>query len=132
MWDNLDEFLNAVNLAKSAGIEVCVHYILDLPWDSFEDVINGAKLLTKMGIDQVKCHSLYILKETKLGEMYEKGEVLPLSMDDYINRCIAFLENLNNKIVVQRLIGRAPEERSLFCSWSAPFRPIPLRHTCMM
>ena len=31
---------------------------------------------------------------------------------------ILFLEYLSPDIVIQRLIGRAPEERSLFCSWS--------------
>jgi radical SAM superfamily enzyme len=47
-----------------------------------------------------------------------KGEFKPLSRDEFIERTILFLEYLDPGIVVQRLIGRAPEERTLFCSWN--------------
>lgn len=52
-----------------------------------------------------------------IGEMYQRGEITPVSMEEYIERTISFLEYLSPDIVVQRLIGRAPEERTLFCNW---------------
>jgi radical SAM superfamily enzyme len=85
--------------------------------DDMEDMKEGAKILSALGVKQVKCHSMYILKDTKLGEMYKKGEIKPVTADEYIDRVITFLEYLDPEIVVQRLLGRAPEERSLFCSW---------------
>ncbi|MDQ2087553.1 TIGR01212 family radical SAM protein [Herbivorax sp. ANBcel31] len=113
----LAEFIDAVLLIKSYGLEVCTHYILDIPMDSLDDVIEGARILSALKVEQVKCHSLYILKDTPLGEMYQKGEIIPVSVDEYIERAVSFLEHLNPDIVIQRLIGRAPEERSLFCNW---------------
>lgn len=113
----LAEFIDAVLAIKSYGLESCAHYILDLPMDSMEDVIEGARILSALGVNQVKCHSLYILKGTALGDMYERGEIQPLSLEEYIDRAVSFLEYLNPSIVVQRLIGRAPEERTLFCNW---------------
>ena len=50
-------------------------------------------------------HSLYILKGTTLGEMYEREEIQPLSLEEYIDRAVSFLEYLNPSIVVQRLMG---------------------------
>ncbi|HHX18475.1 MAG TPA: TIGR01212 family radical SAM protein [Clostridium sp.] len=113
----LAEFIHAVLLIKSYGLETCAHYILDIPMDSLDDTIEGARILSALGVEQVKCHSLYILKDTPLGKMYQKGEITPVGMEEYIERAISFLEYLNPNIVVQRLIGRAPKERSLFCNW---------------
>lgn len=114
----LAEFIDAVIRLKTKNIGVCAHYIVDLPWDDIEDVVEGARILTALGVDQVKCHSLYILEGTQLGEMYKKEEVSHISFDDFLERTVAFLENLGPDIVIQRLLGRAPEEQSLFCNFS--------------
>ncbi len=113
----LAEFIDAVLAVRSFGLESCAHYILDLPMDSMEDVIEGARVLSALKVNQVKCHSLYILKGTELGDRYLKGEIVPVTYEEYIERAITFLEYLDPEIVIQRLIGRAPEERSLFCNW---------------
>lgn len=113
----LAEFIQTVLWAKEYGIETCAHYIVDIPFDTLNDVIEGAKILTALGVNQVKCHSLFILKGTILGCMYERGELVPVSMEEYVERIITFLEYLSPKTVVQRLLGRAPDDRSLFCSW---------------
>jgi hypothetical protein len=52
-----------------------------------------------------------------MGEEYKKGEIEIISKDAYIYRVITFLEYLDPKIVVQRIMGRAPEENSLFVNW---------------
>lgn len=113
----LAEFIDSVLRAKQYGLGVCAHMITDLPMDGMEDVKEGAKILSALQVDQVKCHSLYILKQTELGEMYRQGLITPVTMEEFIERTITFLEYLSPEIVIQRLIGRAPEERSLFCSW---------------
>ncbi len=112
------EFVDAVLRTKKRRLEVCAHMISDLPTDDDDDVKEGARLLSALEVDQVKCHSLYILENTALGDSYFKGEFQPLKMEEFIERTIVFLENLNPSIVVQRLIGRAPAERTLFCNWN--------------
>ncbi len=115
---SLAEFIDAALRIKKFGLEVCAHYITDLPMDDIDDVIEGAKILSALGVSQVKCHSLYILKNTELEQKYLNGELKPISMEDFIDRTIVFLERLNPDIVVQRLIGRAPADRTAFCNWS--------------
>lgn len=114
----LAEFIDAVIRIRQYNLEVCAHYITDLPMDDMEDVIEGAKIISALGVSQVKCHSLFILKDTELAKLYERGEVNPISMDEFVDRTINFLEHLNPEIVVQRLIGRAPALRTVFCNWS--------------
>jgi radical SAM protein (TIGR01212 family) len=115
----LAEFIDAIIRMHRHRLESCAHYIVDLPMDSMDDVIEGARILSALGVRQVKCHSMYILRDTELGHMYEKGEVKPVSMEEYIERVVEFLECLDPQIVIQRLIGRAPQERTLFCNWGA-------------
>ena len=95
-----------------------------MPWDSLEDTREGARIISALGVEQVKLHSLYILKGTKLGNMYEAGLVKPITMDEFMERTIVFLENLSPDIAVQRLIGRASEDRTLFCNWQTSWRKI--------
>lgn len=113
----LAEFIDAVTRIKKMGFSVCVHIILNLPWDDEEDVIENAKILSALSVDQVKLHALYVEKNTPLSNMYEKGEIEIISLDAYINRVILFLEHLKPDIALQRLIGRAPKEDTLFCNW---------------
>jgi hypothetical protein len=82
------------------------------------DTVETAKILSALKIDQVKIHSLYIMEGTEMGRAYKNNEIAVISKDEYVERVIVFLEHLDKEIAVQRLIGRAPEEKSLFVNWS--------------
>ena len=114
----LSEFIDAAIKLKKRNLNVCTHIIIGLPWDYDLDIIECAKILNVLGIDEVKIHALYILKDTALGKMYERGEIDPISLDDYKKKVILFLRNLKDDIIVERIIGRAPYENSLFCNWN--------------
>ena len=114
----LAEFLDAVIRNKRYGIRTCAHLILNLPWDDMDDTIENAKILSALGVEEVKLHGLYILDKTELGNMYKSGEISIISKEEYKERVIKFLEYLDEEIVVQRIIGRAPEENSLFVNWN--------------
>ncbi len=113
----LAEFIDAVLRVKRHSIDVCAHLILNLPWDDMADVIENAKIISALQVDQVKLHALYIVKGTMMAEWYQKGEILLASMEEYVDRVVTFLEYLHPDIVVQRLIGRAPEKNTLFTNW---------------
>lgn len=113
----LAEFVQAVNRCHQHNLEVCAHVIIGLPWDDEFDVIETAKILSVLNVEQVKIHALYIMENTKLGELYQCGEFEIISRSDYVERVILFLRYLKKESVVQRLIGRSPEEGSLFSNW---------------
>ena len=112
------EFIDAVLRIKRYGFAVCTHMILNLPWDTMDDVIEGAKTLSALQVDQVKLHSLYLVKNTKMARDYEAGEFTLISAEEYARRVVEFLRYLDPKIVLQRLVGRAPEENTIFTNWS--------------
>ncbi len=115
---SLAEFIDAVSRIKVYGFDVCAHLILNFPWDSMEDVIENAKILSALRVQQVKLHALYIMADTVMGDLYRKGVINMLSLKEYQERVIIFLEYLDPAIVVQRLVGRAPEENALFVNWN--------------
>ena len=114
----LGEFIDASLRIKKHPFELCAHVILNLPWDSTLDAIEGAKILSALSYDSVKVHSLYILKDTSMGKQYLAGAFDIISKEEYVERVILFLEYLSPDIVIQRLLARAPKEETLFCNWN--------------
>lgn len=114
----LAEFIDAVLRIKKYGFEVCAHIILNLPWDDNNDTIENAKILSALKVEQIKLHALYIEKNTEMCRLYEKNEIKMISLEEYVDRVILFLEYLSPHAVIQRIAGRAPEEDTVFCNWN--------------
>lgn len=113
----LGEFVDAVLRIKRFGMQSCAHLILNLPWDDRDDVIEDAKVLSALGVDQVKLHALYLVRGTEMARQFEAGAWTMVSREEYEERVITFLEYLSPDIVLQRLIGRAPEDHTIFSNW---------------
>ncbi|HQQ65857.1 MAG TPA: TIGR01212 family radical SAM protein [Thermotogota bacterium] len=105
----LEEWIDGAERAKQKGLSVIAHMILDLPWDSEQDIVAAAQTLNRVGISGVKCHSLYVVAGTVLAKMVETGDVRLLPPEAYIQRLILFLEHLNPEIVIHRLVSDAPK-----------------------
>lgn len=117
----LAEFIDAVLNAKKYDVEVGAHLILNLPGDSREDVIEGARILSALKVDHVKLHALYVRENSFFAKQYKEGKLEICSLEEYIERVILFLEHLSPDIAVQRLIGRAPGDETLFVNWDTPW-----------
>lgn len=113
----LAEFIDAVLRIKARGFETCAHLILNLPWDDLHDTIENARILSSLGVEYVKLHSLYVVNGTALGNMYERGEFEIIPLEEYVVRVASFLEHLAPETVIQRLVGKGPKESLLFCNW---------------
>ena len=71
---DLKSFESMVKKLQQRKINVVVHIINGLPHETKEDMINTAKYLNSLNIDGIKIHMLYILKNTKLADMFNKGK----------------------------------------------------------
>ncbi len=115
----LEEYIDAVERIHSYGFTVGTHMILNLPWDNREDCIAGAELVSELGIDTVKAHTLYIEKGTELCRMYEAKEFEICPKEEYIIRAADFIEHLRPDISIQRLASRVPNGDTIFCNWGS-------------
>lgn len=117
----LAEFIDAVLSAKEFETEIGAHLILNLPGDQREDAAAGAKIISALNLDHVKLHALFIRENSVFAKKFKKGQFEICSLAEYIERVILFLEYLSPEIAVQRLLGRAPDEKSLFLNWDQPW-----------
>lgn len=113
----LAEYIDASIKIKKYGLRNCTHLILNLPWDDMEDVIESSKIVSSLGVEEIKLHSLYIVQGTRLAELYENEEISLITRNEYMERVIEFLRHLSPDIIIQRLLGRAPEDEVLFENW---------------
>jgi hypothetical protein len=114
---SLAEYLDACMRIKRRGFFLCTHVILNLPGDSDADAVETAKILSVMGNDLVKIHSLYIARGTVMAGLYEEKKLDLCSKEAYYERLKLFLEYLSPDIGVERLFSRIPEADALFSNW---------------
>ena len=113
-----EDFVRAVKMTQGRNMLICAHVILGLPGESREDVIDTARAIADLGIDGVKIHSLYVLRETPLARLFEAGGCTALDQETYAAWVVAFLENLPPAIVIQRLTGDPDPSALLAPAWT--------------
>ena len=115
--ETLADFIMASNLINKYNFRICAHVILSLPWDDIRDVRQTAMIINALEVKEIKIHSLFVIKGTKLYQMYQNNEFIMPSKEEYIDNVIEFLRNIKADVAVQRLVGRAPKEETAFCNW---------------
>lgn len=111
------QFLDAVARCRARGLETCAHVILGLPGESREDMLATAEALAALGIESVKLHNLYVVRDTPLAEQYAAGQIRLLERDEYIETLVEFLERLPPTCVVERISGDAPPDYFVAPAW---------------
>ena len=96
-------FENMVTELRKRNIDVVVHIINGLPYETKEDMLNTVKYLNTLDIQGLKIHMLSILKDTPLEKLYEKEKFHILTEEEYIDIVISQLELLRPEIVIHRL-----------------------------
>lgn len=114
----LAEYIDAVLQIKAYPFTICTHVILNLPGDTMRDAVETAKVVTALGTDIIKLHSLYIPRNTPLCAAYENGKIDLCSKEEYFERVIAFLEHISPDMVVERILSRVPESDAVFSNWN--------------
>ena len=118
-----EEFVDAVKeTRKREKIKICAHVIIGLPyeWRKREDknmILETARAISELKLDGVKIHPLHIIKGTKLEEIYKNGGYEPLSLDEYIDLAVSFLESLSPEIIIQRISADCPSDLLVAPDW---------------
>ncbi len=112
------DFEKAVELTtRYKNIHVAAHIILGLPGERKEDMLNTAKILSKMPLWGLKLHCLHVVKDTVLEEMYTKRQITLLGEDEYIDILISFLELIPSKWVILRLVSDSSRDLLIAPMW---------------
>ncbi len=112
------EFLEGYKRLKALGIRICVHLIDGLPDETKEMMIESAKAVAELKPDYVKLHLLHILKDTVMAKQYEDGEIVPLTLEEYVDVVVSQLEYFSPTTVIQRITGDGGRETLIAPKWS--------------
>ena len=113
----LECFKDMVEKLRERNINVVVHIINGLPYETKEMMIETVKYLSDLDIQGIKIHALSILKNTELAKLYEKEKFKVLSREEYIDIVCTQLEYLREDIVVNRITGDPMATELIEPSW---------------
>ena len=114
----LNVFEETLNKLINNNIDVVVHIINGLPNETKEMMLETVKYLNQFNIQGIKIHSLFILKNTKLADMYYNNEFNILSMEEYVDITVEQLAIIRDDIVIHRINGDAPRSLLIEPLWS--------------
>lgn len=112
------QFSTAVNILRKYNIEVITHMMIGLPKESFEDIKNTIKFINKHDIQGLKIHSTYIVKNTKLADMYYNKEYEPITLDYYLDTLAYVITHLRPDLIIHRISGDAPKDLLVAPDWN--------------
>ena len=115
--ETIDEFENMVKKLRKRNINVVVHIINGLPYETKEDMLNTVKYLNKLDIQGIKIHMLSVLKNTPLEKLYKEKNFHILTKEEYIDIVVNQLELLREEIVIHRLTGDPDPKELIAPTW---------------
>lgn len=115
---SVKEFEDAVAMLKKYPFDIVVHLIFGFPDQNLTEIRETAIYLSKLGVQGVKIHLLYVAKGSDLESIYEAGNFMPIDRKNYIEMVCTFLEYLSPEIVIHRLTGDAHRGELIAPLWS--------------
>ena len=106
-----------IQKTRALGIKVCVHLIFGLPKESEEMMMQSLKEVLSWGIDGIKIHPLYIVKETPLEQMFKAGKYTPISLESYAKLIVQSLKLIPENVVVQRVSAGVHDDSLIAPEW---------------
>jgi radical SAM protein (TIGR01212 family) len=121
-----EETVKAINETSAMGIRTGAHMIFGLPGESKEEMLNSAKIISSLPLNNIKLHQMQIIKETAVAEEYKKnpGGFYIFNFDEYIDFIVNYLELLNPAFIVERIAGEVPPRYNSGIQWGLRYDQI--------
>ena len=113
----LNEFTDTVKRLRERNIDVVVHIINGLPYETKEMMLETVKFVNTLDIQGIKIHMLNIIKDTPLETLYNKEHFHVLTKEEYIDIVISELELLDSKIVIHRITADPDPKTIIEPTW---------------
>ena len=111
-------FRNAMEILTRYKIPVVVHLIVGLPGEGPRELAATVEYINRFDIWGIKIHSIYVMRGTRLEEMYESGEYTPPTLEEFVDGAIYILTHVSPETVIHRLTGDCPRELLVAPPWN--------------
>ncbi len=111
-------YAKACEVLHRYGIPFVTHIMIGLPGEGMAELEKTVNLVNSCRSWGIKIHSVYVVRGTRLAEMYGHGEYVPITMDEYISRAAYVLTHISPDAVVHRLTGDCPRDLLVAPLWN--------------
>jgi radical SAM protein (TIGR01212 family) len=100
----------AIKLTAERGIHCGAHFILGLPGESDEMLIEQVEKINSLPLTTIKFHQLQLFKDTPMAREYDlhPEEFRFWTVEEYIELFVEIVRRLRPDIVIERFAGEAP------------------------
>lgn len=114
----LPVFDDGVKGLREAGIDVIVHCILGLPYETKEMMKETVAYVGHSGVQGIKLQLLHVLKGTDLEKEYLAGKFTTMDMEEYVSLVAECIALLPKDMVIHRMTGDGDKRELVAPLWS--------------
>lgn len=108
-----DDAIRAVELTRTRSIDTGAHFILGLPNESRQQIVEQTYLINRLKPNFVKFHQLQIYRSTPMAEEWQRHPERFLfngstPIDDYLALVVDIIRRLDPDIAIERIASTAP------------------------
>ena len=100
----------AVQMTAARGVDVGAHFILGLPGETRQSMLDSCALINDLPLRSVKFHQLQIVKGTRMEKEFADSpqDFIKFSLDEYLDFFVDMLECLRPDLYIERFAGEVP------------------------
>lgn len=104
-------------IRKSSGVRIGLHILNGLPGEDEEMMLATAREAARLLPDEVKIHTLCVLRGTEMEAIHRRGEYDPMEMEAAVALTARQLTYLPPETVIGRIGADAPREQLIAPLW---------------
>lgn len=101
---------SAVEMTAARGLDVGAHFILGLPGETRQMMLDSCSIINALPIRSVKFHQLQIVKGTRMEKEYAEKpqDFVRFTLEEYLDFFTDMLERLRPDLFIERFVGEVP------------------------
>jgi radical SAM protein (TIGR01212 family) len=109
----------AIKETAKRNLNVGAHFIIGLPGESKENLIDQTKRISQLPLTTIKFHQLQIVNNTTFALDYKKNpqNFNFFGLDEYLELMVEIVERINPSIVIERFTGEASPKTLIAPIW---------------
>ena len=100
----------AIEMTAASGLDVGAHFILGLPGETRQMMLDSCSVINSLPLRSVKFHQLQIVKGTRMETEYAERpeDFARFPLEEYIDFFVDMLERLRPDLFIERFVGEVP------------------------
>lgn len=120
---DVESTLRAIRGTSSRGIRTGGHMMIGLPGESRDDILDSARQISQLPLDNIKYHQLQLIRGTPMAREYleKPGDFLRFTLNEYLHLMKEIVELLSPAQVIERIAGEVAPGMAVHPGWGVRY-----------